>query len=296
LPELPEVETIRRGLEPKVKDRTILRAEVRLAKQVEGLPVADFCRKMAGQKIVSVDRRGKFLLFGLGRGTLAIHLGMSGQVTYWDHARQDSPGFLVHRHTGLQKTPGQHAPDKHTHALFHLDQGDRIQYRDIRQFGLLRFLAPGELERWPSISRLGLEPLAKDYTFERFEALLERHKGGLKARLLAQHPVAGLGNIYADEALYLASLHPLKKIQALKEAERRALFEAIPLVLRKGIRNGGTTLMDFRGAEGEHGSNQNSLQVYGRAGENCYRCGAVLSKILVAQRTTVYCPRCQKKR
>lgn len=296
MPELPEVETIRRGLEPKIKGRVIRKVEVRLAKQVRGMTVAQFSWRLAGQRILSVDRRGKHLLFRLKDGLLAIHLGMSGQVTYWDQTKADSPGFVVHRHTGLQRSKGQHAPDKHTHVLLHLEGGDRVHYRDIRQFGHLRLLPADALTTFLPLASLGLEPLGAGWTYEVFAAAMKKSGGGIKARFLSQRPVCGLGNIYADEALHAAGVHPRQKIERLTEAMRQALYVAIPAVLRKGVKNGGTTLMDFRGADGESGSNQESLQVYGRAGEDCLSCGTALKKILVAQRTTVFCPHCQKKR
>ena len=141
MPELPEVETIRRGLEPRVKGRRIVRAEVRLKKQVRGMATAAFEKAVAGRRISGIDRRAKFLLFRLEGGlTLLGHLGMSGQISYWDHRKPDSGSFVVSPLTGLQRTPQQHAVDKHTHALLHLDGGDRIQYRDTRQFGYLRLL------------------------------------------------------------------------------------------------------------------------------------------------------------
>src|SRR3954463_9954920 len=168
MPELPEVETILRGLEPRVKGRTIVRVEVRLAKQVRGMGAAAFSRALAGRKIVGLDRRGKHLLFRLPDGLVAIHLGMSGQVTYWDHRREDSPGFMVHRHTGLQRTAGQHSPDKHTHVLFHRDGGARIKYRDIRQFGHLRLLPPDGLTTHLPLASLGLEPLGTGWTYAAF--------------------------------------------------------------------------------------------------------------------------------
>jgi formamidopyrimidine-DNA glycosylase len=294
MPELPEVETIRRGLESKVRGRVIERVEVRLAKQVRGMSPAAFSRRLAGQRISGLGRRGKYLLFRLSSGALAIHLGMSGQVTFWDHRRRDTPGFLVHRHTGLQKTAGQHAPDRHTHVLLHLKGGDRVQYRDIRQFGHLRFL--DDPEAFPPFQRLGLEPLGSGWRREDFFGRLKAHRGGIKARLLAQQTVAGLGNIYADEALHLAGIHPLQRTERMGSQKMEALFQAIPRVLEKGLANGGTTLMDFRGAGGEPGSNQESLRAYGRAGEPCLNCGTAMKKILVAQRTTVFCPNCQTKK
>lgn len=297
MPELPEVETIRRGLAPKVVGRKLLKAEVRLKKQVRGMAAAAFERAVAGKKILAARRRAKFLLFDLSGGqTLLIHLGMSGQVSYWDHKKPDSDKFHVSPLTGLQRVATQHAPDKHTHVLLTLNGGDRIQYRDIRQFGYLRLLPTAEVERLPSIRRLGLEPLGKAFTWEAFQAAMAPRRGMLKALLLNQAAIVGLGNIYSDEACWLSQIHPRQDVSRLKEPQLRALFKAIPAVLEQALGNGGTTLMDYRGSDGTHGMNQDALHAYGRSGEPCHRCGAELGKIQVSQRTTVYCPTCQKIR
>ena len=269
---------------------------MRLAKQVRHMGVREFCARLSGQRILGTARRGKFLMILLDSETLVIHLGMTGQVTYWDHSAQDSPGFVVLPHTGLQKTPTQHAADKHTHVLIHLQGGDRIQYRDIRQFGYMRLFKPGELPLFKSMSRLGLEPLEAGFSFAAFKGAMEARRGALKAMLLSQVPIAGLGNIYADEALFRAKLHPCQKVERLNEVQLRALFKAIPAVLKQGLKFGGTTLQDYRDAFGVKGSNQERLKAYGRSGQACLRCGKTLKKMMVSQRSTVYCPACQRKR
>jgi formamidopyrimidine-DNA glycosylase len=292
VPELPEVETLRRGLLKKALGRRITGVELRLPKLVRGMDSRRFVARLAGRRVLSIGRRGKYLLFKLDQGTLVLHLGMTGQLTYWDHRRKDSPIFLRHRHTGLQKTPTQHAPDKHTHLLLRLDHGDRLQYRDIRQFGHWRLLEGGQTH--PGVERLGLEPLGPEYGWEAFEKALAPRRGKIKALLLSQRPVAGLGNIYADEALHLAGIRPDRRTETLRAQELRRLFEAIPAVLREGLRRGGTTFSDFRGADGRPGRGAEALKVYGRHGLKCLKCGVLLKKIMVSQRTTVYCPRCQK--
>jgi formamidopyrimidine-DNA glycosylase len=296
MPELPEVESIRLGLHPKIKGRVITHVELRLPKQLRHMKPAIFCARLKGRRISSTARRGKFLMILVEEDTLVIHLGMSGQVTYWDHRRKDDGAFSVHPITGLQRVARQHAPDKHTHALLHLEGGDRIQYRDIRQFGYLALFGPGELAGFKSMARLGLEPLDKAFSYSAFAAAMATKRGMLKALLLSQTPIAGLGNIYVDEALFRAKLHPRLRAEKLKIPELKALFEAIPQVLRQGLKNRGTTLMDYRNADGTKGSNQERLLAYGRAGLACKRCGKTLKKILVSQRTTVFCPACQRLR
>jgi formamidopyrimidine-DNA glycosylase len=295
MPELPEVETIRRGLEPKLLGRTLVRAEVRLRKQVRGSSASRFQSEAAGRTIVGLDRRAKFLLFRLSGGkTLLAHLGMSGQISYWDHRLPDTGNFVVSPLTGLQRTPGQHPVDKHTHALLHLDGGDRVQYRDTRQFGYLRLLDDAQVAALPSIRRLGLEPLGTGYTWDSFSRALQGRKGMLKALLLNQSAVVGLGNIYCDEACFEARLHPRQTLQRVGTAKRRALFAAVTTVLNQALGNGGTTFRDFRKSDGSHGLNQDRLKAYGRAGLPCLRCGTPLKKILVSQRGTVFCPKCQR--
>jgi formamidopyrimidine-DNA glycosylase len=294
MPELPEVESIRRGLDPHIKGRVISAVELRLPKQLKKMKPAEFVERLQGQAITGTGRRGKFLMLNLKDDVLVIHLGMTGQVTYWDHRKKDDAGFVVLPHTGLQKTATQHAPDKHTHALFHLKGGDRIQYRDIRQFGHLHLIKRSDLENFRPMARLGAEPLEPSFSFAAFKKMMSGRRGQLKAMLLSQRPVAGLGNIYVDEALFRAKLHPRRKAETLKEADLKALHLAIPAVLKQGLRFGGTTLMDYRDAMGGKGSNQERLKAYGRAGQPCVRCGKTLKKIIISQRSTVFCPSCQR--
>ncbi len=295
MPELPEVETIRRGLEPRAKGRVIQRVELRLKKQARGLPASKFERLLVGKRIVALRRRAKFLLFDLSEGwTLLGHLGMSGQISYWDHKKQENPGFDISPHTGLQRALGQHPIDKHTHIVLHLEHGDRIQYRDIRQFGYMRLVRTVDVAALPSISRLGLEPVGARPA-DLVKALADK-RGMIKALLLNQSAIVGLGNIYCDEALFAAQVHPRQRLQRLTASGKLALAKGIIKVLTKALKNGGTSLSDYRDAEGRQGRNQESLTAYGRAGLPCLRCASILKKIQVSQRTTVHCPHCQKLR
>jgi formamidopyrimidine-DNA glycosylase len=295
MPELPEVETIRSGLEARVLGRTLVKAEIRLKKQVRGLSAARFEGLVAGRRIEALERRAKFLLFRLsGAKTLMVHLGMSGQLSYWDHRKEDNNGFVVSPLTGLQRTAGQHAVDKHTHALLHLDRGDRVQYRDTRQFGYLSLVDSDRVAALPSIKRLGLEPLGGGFTWEAFAEAMDGRRGMLKALLLNQSAVVGLGNIYADEACFEAGLHPRQPLERLSRPRRRALFAAVTTVLNQALGLGGTTFRDYRQSDGSHGLNQDRLKAYGRGGKPCLRCGTAMKKILVTQRGTVFCPNCQR--
>jgi formamidopyrimidine-DNA glycosylase len=296
VPELPEVETIRRGLAPRILGRRIVKAELRLAKLVRGCAPGTFARAIEGRRFEAVDRRAKYLLFRLsGARTWMVHLGMSGQLGFWDHRLPEDPRFSISPLTGLQRSQGQHPADRHTHLLLHLEGGDRVQYRDIRQFGHFRLVGTGEESSLASLRRLGLEPLDGGFTYQAFEAALKGRRGMVKALLLNQTAVVGLGNIYSDEACFAAGIHPRRRVESLGPERRRALYAAIKAVLDQALDSGGTTLRDYRRADGTHGLNQDRLQAYGREGEPCLRCGSVLRKTTVAQRTTVFCPRCQKQ-
>jgi formamidopyrimidine-DNA glycosylase len=294
MPELPEVETTRRGLEPRIRGRRILRVELSLPKLLKAAPAGGL-KSAEGRRILGLRRRAKHLWMDLEGGlTLCIHLGMSGQLTWWDPALPDSPGFLRHRHTGLQKTAGQHAPDAHTHLLLHLQGGGRVQYRDPRQFGALRLLPTAGLERTPPFAGLGPEPLEPGFTAQGLAERLKARRSPLKALLLDQAVLAGVGNIYADEALHASGLHPLRRGSSLRPEEASALWQSLRRALRQGIRLGGSSISDYVNAEGRRGGNQEQLKAYGRAGLPCLRCGTRLKRIQVVQRSTVFCPRCQR--
>lgn len=293
MPELPEVETIRRGLQLKLPGRRIEQVEVR-KDNVLLTPCDELERRLNGQVIGQVDRRGKYLLVHCERETLIVHLGMTGQFTYWDRNAPDARGFDRHPTTGLQRTR-QHGVDKHTHLTFWLDGGDGVHYRDTRMFGNIRVLARDQVFDIDPLASLGPEPLGPDYTLEAFDAGLKGRKTPVKARLLDQRFVAGVGNIYADEALFRAGLRPGWRAGGLTRAERRRLFDAVPVVLEQGIHFGGTSMRDYIDSDGERGSNQEELWVYGREGEPCRVCGTPIRRIVVAQRSSHYCPTCQSR-
>jgi formamidopyrimidine-DNA glycosylase len=291
VPELPEVETIRRALSGPLEGRRIGRAELRLQRLLLGFPAEDFATKLRGQRIVAVVRRGKYLILELDKDSLILHLGMTGQVTHAARDATEDPRFLT-TVTGLQKPVGAHPVDKHTHLLFTLDDGSRVMFRDPRTFGKI-ILVPGAT--WcehPRLRKLGPEPLEM-----RPSAVAAAFPTGslrpVKALLLDQEFLAGVGNIYADEALFRAGIRPARRSGSLKAAERLALLKAVKDVLRKGIKYQGTTFSDYRKPDGGRGDNYERLMVYGRGGFPCRTCGTTLRKTVVAQRGTVFCPRCQ---
>lgn len=263
MPELPEVETIRRALEPRLKGRRILAAEFFDRRVLRGEPVRVAAR-LRGQTIRAVRRYGKHLVLELDGGLkLAIHLGMTG-----------------HLHWGGERGP-------HTRARLVLDRGE-VLYDDPRMFGRLE-LSEALPER---IARLGPEPL--EITAAEFVAGLRARRGALKPLLLNQTFLRGLGNIYTDEALFRAGIHPRAVAARVSPKRARKLYLAIRRVLEAAIASGGTTVSDYVNAEGQPGRFQLRLKVYGRAGERCPRCSAQIRRVVIAQRGTHFCPRCQR--
>ena len=235
---------------------------------------AMFRAVLTGQSVVSVDRRGKFILLGLDGGDeLMVHLGMTGHLVVCDPA-----------------TP----PVKHTHLRASLDDGRELRFDDTRRFGRIAYGSRALLEETRVLPPLGLEPLSEEFSLAEFERLLRRTTRSFKAALLDQARVAGLGNIYIDEACFAARVRPTKRCHRLTRAERQRLHEAIQTVLRAAIVNRGSSVDTYRDVWNATGRNQDVLQVYGRGGMPCFRCSTTLRRTVEAGRTTVYCPSCQR--
>jgi formamidopyrimidine-DNA glycosylase len=271
VPELPEVETVRRNIAPALEGRRLEHVEisdVRLTRPEDPLVVA---AELTGERVAHVDRRGKYLIvrFASGRALL-IHLRMTGSL----------------RVDGL-------AGDPHRRALLTLDDGSEVAYRDVRRFGTWLLLEPGELEPYLG-ARLGEEPLVAAFTAKGLGERLEGRRAALKAALLDQRTLAGLGNIYVDEALWYAKLHPLRPAGSLDRDELRRLHRAIRKALELGVARQGSTLTDYRLPDGTSGSMQKEFKAYGRADEPCDRCGTLLAKTRVGGRGTWFCPVCQQ--
>jgi len=274
MPELPEVETVRRQLGPRLIDRTVVEAGSH--------PSAKFTPAAAavGARFTDDGRRGKYLLFGLDADRqLVIHLGMTGRL------RVVGPGAGGGPPDGMADRP-------YRRAWWALDDGSTLEFFDVRRFGRIRVVLRGDYDTIPSLRDAGPEPWDPELDARRFHELLRRSRRRLKTQLLSQRPIAGVGNIYADEALWLAGINP--QVTRLSEARAGRLLEALRDVLEQGIDNGGTTLRDYRDAEGRTGDNQRSLAAYGRAGAPCLRCGTTLRSAVIDARTTTWCPRCQR--
>jgi formamidopyrimidine-DNA glycosylase len=272
MPELPEVETIRRGLEPLVVGRRIVRAAIRDPRLTRPFDPDEVARQIQGERITSLDRRGKYLVvrFESGRVLLA-HLRMTGN-------------FRV--------AGGEPADGPHDRAVLRLDNGSDVIYRDIRRFGTWLLVEPHELKPYLG-ERVGEEPLEKAFRTAALAARLAGRRAPIKAALLDQRTVAGLGNIYADEALWRARIHPLRPAGELEPDELRRLHRALRDALRTGIARQGATLSNYATPDGESGRMQEEFKVYGREGEPCPRCGTPIEKIRTAGRGTHFCPGCQ---
>ena len=282
VPELPEVETIRRGLEAQIHGRSIASTAV-LANRVFQVDPEWLRTEIAGQTIVALDRRGKYLILELEDWYWIIHLGMTGQLT----VRSPDPA-----HTGPDSLPEL---DRHTPFVTRFTSGEQMTFRDVRKFGRVFLIPRTQQEFSDFFRRLGLEPFGSSYRLKDFLRKLRGRKTRIKSMLLNQGFVAGVGNIYADEALFASGIHPARTVRSLRLAEQEALFHAIPKVLEHGMRYGGTTLRDYVGSDGEPGQNQNGLRVYGRNDRHCYRCSTVIQKTVIGQRGTHFCPSCQPR-
>jgi len=274
VPELPEVEVLRRSLAPRLVGRAIERITSRRVALREPLAGALLRRSLCGREILAVERRAKYLLLHCAGGqTLVIHLGMSGRLTL---APQDAPR------------------ESHEHLALFLSGGERLRLRDPRRFGLAFVTATADLARDPHFALLGIEPLAGGFDGSTLERAARGRRGPLKAFLLDGRTVVGVGNIYACEALFRAGLHPARSVAKVKGAAWQRLAQAVVAVLEQAIEEGGTTLNDFTDGAGREGSFQVSLAAYGRAGEPCVACGARVRRIVQSGRSTFYCPRCQR--
>lgn len=291
MPELPEVETVRRSLAHLVEGRTMREVSVGDSYVLRGQPVETFRSGLEHQTIRAARRHGKLLYFPLDDRCLCVHLGMTGQLTARLPSRQDTP-FQRHQKTGLQRTL-QHAPDKHTHISITLDDDTVLHYRDVRKFGRFFWIPAQTGEQVVKHFKLGVDPLTPDFTLSYLGEGLKNRRVAVKAALLDQKFLAGLGNIYVDEALYLSGIRPGRGAFRVRGAKLRGLHQAIIEVLNQGIQAGGTTLRDFVNGQGESGYNQEGLQVYGRYGEPCLQCGGLLKRGSYGGRTTSWCPRCQ---
>lgn len=270
MPELPEVETVRAGLAPRLTGRRIIRVDLNRP-DLRFAFGAGFAPALTGRKILHVGRRAKYLLIALEDGaTLLSHLGMTGRYAF------------------------DPEPGAHDHVALHLDDGVRLVYSDPRRFGFMELIAPGRLAENRFLQSLGIEPLGNELSGELLMQGFKGRRTPLKAALLDQRLIAGLGNIYVCEALYRAGLSPRRLAGTLKPARAEKLSDAIRAVLQEAIAAGGSTLRDFAAADGSLGYFQHGFDVYGREGAPCRHCGKKIMRIVQSSRSSFYCPGCQR--
>ena len=275
MPELPEVETIRLALEPHVVGRRFEHVEIHDRRLVRPFEPTAVATSLEGERVAALGRRGKYLVvrFESGR-VLLIHLRMTGSLRHAPAGSLDD--------------------DPYRRAVVKLDDGSDVAYRDVRRFGTWHLLEPEEVDPYFG-QRLGREPLERTFTARRLAERLEGRRAPIKAALLDQRTVAGLGNIYVDEALWRAEIHPLRPAGTLDAGEVARLTRGIRQALRAGIARQGASLRDYSTPDGRRGRMQERFRVYGRDGEPCPRCGTPIDKIRVGGRGTWYCPNCQRQ-
>lgn len=270
MPELPEVETTCRGIEPHMQGRTITAVQVRQPKL--RWPVPDEIQRLIGQTVNSVTRRAKYVLVNTDRGTALLHLGMSGSLRVVDASLE---------------------PGKHDHVDLVLDSGKAVRLHDPRRFGAVLWTEE-DPEQHKLINHLGPEPLTGDFDAERLYRMSRKRTGSVKPFIMDAEVVVGVGNIYASESLFMAGISPARAAKNISLKRYAILVDCIKRVLARSIEQGGTTLRDFVQAEGKPGYFKQQLNVYGRTGEECRQCGAPIQQIKQAQRSTFYCKTCQK--
>lgn len=319
MPELPEVENLRLGLEKRIVGQKIKRVVVSAPKLVSGAgnirvssraKAAEFVKGLEGETIMTVERRAKNLIFRMKSGKiLLVHLKMSGQFVYKENprvilseAKNLRRNEILRRAQDDKTVEGGHPiklsrselPNKHTHIIFELSSGT-LFYNDIRTFGyLLYFKNQTEFDKQEHFKNIGPEPLSKEFTLEHFENSLKMKNSKLKTVLLGQSVVAGLGNIYADEVCFEAGVRPTRRASSLKEEEVKKLYVAIKRILERAIKVGGSSVATYMLLDESRGNYAREHKVYGKGGESCVNCGKKLKSITAAGRTTVFCVNCQK--
>ena len=290
MPELPEVETIRNDLKRKVLNKKIKKVDLRSRKIVKS-SVKDFILVLEKNSFKDIERKGKLLVFALAKKNkyLTIHLRMTGQLVY-----QKGKKIIAGGHSDDNNIIN--LPNKHTHIIFHFSDRSQLFFNDLRRFGVIKIVDKKELQN--IFDNFGVEPLEKNFSLKIFQNIIKNKKGNIKAFLLNQKYIAGIGNIYADEILFEAKILPNRKIDSLENLENneiKKLFGAIKKILKKAVLYRGTTFNDYVDANGKKGNFLRLLKVYGKEEEKCQRCKkGIIQKVKIAGRGTRYCNKCQK--
>jgi formamidopyrimidine-DNA glycosylase len=291
MPELPEVETVCRQLEPELEGRRIEALEVYDPRWTRPIAPDELSAAVSGHTIAGLDRRGKYLLLGLDDGrTLVMHLRMTGNLILVAPG-----GEAIDPSEGRRLYEGERSTEeRHLRARFRLEDGREVWFTDPRRFGEARLLDEGDARAYLD-ARLGIEPLSPGFTPEALGEIAAGRTAPLKSFLLDQKGIAGIGNIYADEALFRARLHPLSPAGSMKPEHLEALRAGVVAALEAGIDGGGASIDDYRDGRGERGRMQDEFLVHAREGEPCPRCGGTIERIVVGGRSTYFCPDCQAK-
>ncbi len=286
MPELPEVETIVSELKRALIGATILDAQFSRPKLIKGISYPSFRKTIAKKKIQKIERRAKYILFSLSGGkTLILHLGMTGRLLL--HPKKEK-GEVVNLKTKKKE------PDRFVRGQFLLDKNRILDFSDLRLFGKIYLLNTADVAKNNPIKKLGIDPLSKEFTLPLFIQQLKKRKGGVKVVLMDQAFLAGIGNIYSDEILFEAKVHPLTKTQNLKPAQTKALYSAIKKILKLGIKYRGTSDSDYFDLYGGVGTFQKHLKVYRKTGKPCPRpCKGIVTRIKINGRSAHYCSVCQ---
>ncbi len=293
MPELPEVETVRRDLVAQLLGKKIKTVTVLNSKTVNPNP-DDFIKVLSGSFFEDISRRGKLLIFKLKKTNtyLLVHLKMTGQLIYLSSTAMVSGGHSLSSHS-FEKAVGGELPNKFTRVIIGFVDKSNLFFNDLRKFGYMKIVDGLELKNILT-KNYGPEPLDKKFDLENFAAKLKNRRRSIKAVLLDQKVIAGLGNIYVDEVLFAAGVRPARLANQVTHPEIKRIYEAIVKILTLSIKNRGTTFSNYVDSKGKRGNFYNLLQVYGRGGENCLKCSSAIIKIKIAGRGTHYCPNCQK--
>lgn len=286
MPELPEVDTIKTGLNKRILNKKIVQIEVSKPKLVRN-SLAVFKKILKQNSIINIDRIGKLLIFDLEdqKNHLLVHLKMTGQLIY---VVEDTMIAGGHETKDLETLP-----NKYSHIIFSFQDGSRLFFNDLRQFGYMHLVGKDHKEK--VIKKYGLEPGAQNFTLKNFQAIFKNRKTILKALLLNQNIISGIGNIYADEICFRAGILPARRVDSLKETEIKKLYQACQFIIQKAIKHGGTTFRDYRQSDGGKGNFIKHLKVYHCQGQKCLVCKKnLIKRIKVSGRSTHFCPHCQK--
>lgn len=293
MPELPEVETIRRQLLKKVINKKIIKVEVKLPKliYVNGRKgdIKNFQNNIVGAVVKKAERKAKILILTFSNGfSLLTHLKMTGQLIYADKDGKAKMGGHPWPSLKIQ------TPNKWTHVIFYFSDGSKLYFNDLRQFGYMKLVKSDKVLEQPEIKKLGIEPFDKKFTLKKFEELIEARKNSrIKTLLMDQSFISGIGNIYADESLFYAGILPTRLAGILKQGELEKLYQGIKIILKAAIAKGGSSIDRYVTLSGKKGGYEPYLKAYGREGKKCLRCGGIIKRIKLNSRSTHFCSKCQ---